>query len=87
VAILGDQIDAYLAALAEGTQRPSWQSLEELRAECEQPLVARYSWKTARKHVQIVALFIDFLCDYTDMVTIAEPTRVCWLDRRPLRHS
>ncbi len=77
VAILGDQIGAYLAALAEAEEarRPFRQSLEGLRAEFEQHLAARYSRKTVRKHAQIVALFVDFLCDYTDVEAIEEITR------------
>ena len=77
VAIPGDQVEAYLAARAEAQEarRPFRQSLEGLRAEFEQHLAARYSRKTARKHAQIVALFIDFLCDYTDVAAIEEVSR------------
>ena len=77
VAIRGDQVEGYLAALAEAEEarRPFRQHLEGLRAEFEQHLAARYSRKTVRKHVQIVALFVDFLCDYTDVETIEEITR------------
>ena len=77
VAIPGDQVEAYLAALAEAEEvrRPFRQYLEGLRAEFAQHLAARYSRKTVRKHAQIVALFVDFLCDYTDVETIEEITR------------
>ena len=77
VAIPGDQVEAYLAALAEAQEarRPFRQSLEGLRAEFEQHLAARYSRTTVRKHAQIVALFVDFLCDYTDVETIEEISR------------
>ena len=77
VAIPGDQIETYLAALAEAQEarRPFRQSLEGLRAEFEQHLAARYSRKTVRKHAQIVALFVDFLCEYSDVATIEEITR------------
>ncbi len=77
VAIPGDQIEAYLAARAEAEEarRPFRRYLEGLCAEFEQHLAARYSPKTARKHAQIVALFVDFLCDYTDVETIEEITR------------
>ena len=77
VAIPGDQIETYLAALAEAQEarRPFRQSLEGLRSEFEQHLAAQYSRKTVRKHVQIVALFVDFLCDYTDVATIEEVSR------------
>jgi hypothetical protein len=66
VTIPGDQIEAYLAALAEAEERrrPFRQYLDGLRAEFEQHLAARYSRKTVRKHAQIVALFVDFLCDW-----------------------
>jgi site-specific recombinase XerD len=75
VAIPGDRIEAYLAALAEETRRPFRQSLEELRAEFEQHLAAKYSRKTVRTHAQIVALFVDFLCDYTDVEAIEAISR------------
>ena len=77
VSIPGDQIETYLAALAEAEEvrHPFRQSLEGLRAEFEQHLAARYSRKTVRKHAQIVALFVDFLCDYSDVVAIEEITR------------
>ncbi len=77
VVIPGDQVEAYLAALAEAQEarRPFRQSLEGLRAEFEQHLAARYSRKTVRKHAQIVALFVDFLCEYTDAGAIDEITR------------
>ena len=77
VAIPGDQIETYLAALAaaQEARRPFRQYLEGLRAEFEQHLAARYSRKTVRKHAQIVALFVDFLCDYSDVATIEEITR------------
>jgi hypothetical protein len=77
VAIPGDQVEAYLAALAEAEEarRPFQHYLEGLRAEFEQHLAARYSRKTVRKHAQIVALFADFLCDYTDVEAIEEISR------------
>jgi len=70
VAIPGDQVEAYLAALTEAqvARRPFRQSLEGLPAEFEQHLAARYRRQTVRKHAQIVALFVDFLCEYTDKV-------------------
>jgi len=52
VAIPGDQVEAYLAALAEEARCPFRQYLEGLRAEFEQYLAARYTRRTARKHVQ-----------------------------------
>ncbi len=77
VAIPGDQVEAYLAALAEAEEarRPFRQYLEGLCAEFAQHLAARYRRQTVRKHAQIVALFVDFLCDYTDVVAIEEISR------------
>ena len=77
VAIPGDQIEAYLAARAEAEEawRPFRRYLDGLRAEFEQHLAAKYSRKTVRKHAQIVAQFVDFLCDYTDVATIEEISR------------
>jgi hypothetical protein len=56
-------------------RRPFRQSLDGLRPEFAQHLAARYSRKTVRKHAQIVALFVDFLCDDTDVVAIEEVSR------------
>ena len=77
VAIPGDQIVAYLAGLAEAEEarRPFRQQLEGLRAEFAQHLAARYSRQTVRTHTQIVALFVDFLGDYTDVSAIEEVSR------------
>ena len=77
VAIPGDQVEAYLAALAEAEEvrRPFRQSLEGLRAEFEQSLTAKYSKRTARKHGGVIELFIHFLCDYTDVTALEDVTR------------
>ena len=77
VAIPGDQVEADLAALAEAQEarRPCRQSLEGLRAEFAQPLAARYRRQTVREHAQIVALFVDFLCDDADVTAIEEVSR------------
>ncbi len=77
VVIPADQLDAYEQARAEAEEarRPFRQHLDALRAEFEQHLAARYSRRTVRKHAQVVALFVDFLCDYTDVGAIDEITR------------
>ena len=77
VVIPGDQIEPYLQAMAaaEEDRRPFRQYLEGLRAEFEQHLAARYSQRTARKHALIVEVFIDFLCDYTDVAALEDVTR------------
>ncbi len=77
VVIPADQLDAYeqARAAAEAARRPLRQQLDALRAEFEQHLAARYSRRTVRKHAQVVALFVDFLCDYTDVGAIDEITR------------
>ncbi len=75
--IPGDQIEAYLEAMAEAEEvrRPFRQYLEGLSHEFEQHLAAKYSRRTARKHALIVEVFIDFLCDYTDVASLEEVTR------------
>ena len=77
VIIPADQLDAHFAALAEAEEarQPFRQQLTGLKAEFERALAAKYSRKTARKHAGIVEVFIDFLCDYTDVTAIEEVTR------------
>ncbi len=77
VVIPADQLDTALQARtdAEEARRPFRQSLDALRSDFEQHLAARYSRRTVRKHAQIVALFVDFLCDYTDVEAIEEISR------------
>ncbi len=77
VVIPADQLDAYEQArtAAEEARRPFRQHLDALRAEFEQHLAARYRQRTVRKQAQIVALFVDFLCDYTDVEAIEEISR------------
>ena len=77
VLIPGDQVEAYLTALdeAEEARRPFRQYLDGLRAEFEQHLATRYARRTVRKHAQIVELFIEFLCEYTDVEAIEDISR------------
>ena len=77
VVIPGDQVEAYFEALAaaEEERRPFRDYLDGLNAEFEHYLEAKYSRRTARKHGGVVALFIHFLCDYTDVEALEEVTR------------
>ncbi len=77
VVIPGDQIESYLEAMAaaEAARQPFREQLVGLGAEFEQYLAAKYSRRTARKHALIVEVFIDFLCDYTDVATLEDVTR------------
>lgn len=77
VSIPADQLDAHFAALAEAevARAPFRRQLTDLKAEFEQALAAKYTPKTARKHAQIVEVFIDFLCNQTDVATIEAVTR------------
>ena len=77
VVIPGDQVEAYVEALAaaEEERRPFRDYLDGLNAEFEHYLEAKYSRRTARKHGGVVALFSHFLCDYTDVGRSKEVTR------------
>lgn len=77
VVIPADQFDAHFQARAEAeaARKPFRQHLTGLKSEFEHRLAAKYSRKTARKHAGIVAVFIDFLCDYTDETAIEDITR------------
>src|SRR5918998_4180918 len=77
VVIPGDQIDAYLEALqaAEAARAPFRSKLKGLNTEFGNFLATKYSKRTVAKHTSIVELFIDFVCDYTDVVAIEEITK------------
>jgi hypothetical protein len=77
VVIPGDQLDAHFAALAgaEEARKPFRSRLTGMKSEFENYLATKYSRKTARKHALVVEIFIDFLCDYTDVASIEEVTR------------
>ena len=77
VAIPGDQIDAYLEALqeAEPARAPFRSRLKGLNTEFGNHLATKYSKRTMAKHTGIIELFIDFLCDYTDVMAIEEITK------------
>ena len=77
IVIPGDQIDAYFEALqeAEGLRAPFRSRLNGLNTEFRNYLATKYSKRTVAKHTSIVELFIDFVCDYTDVMAIEEITK------------
>ncbi len=77
IVIPGDQIDAYLEALqeAEALRAPFCSRLKGLNTEFGNYLATKYSKRTVAKHTSIVELFIDFVCDYTDVMAIEEITK------------
>ena len=77
VSIPGDKIEEFLQAAVEAEQAraPFREYLEGLQQEFEEHLSAKYGRKTVRKHADIVWLFIQFLCNYTDVEEIEEITR------------
>ena len=77
IVIPGDQIDAYLEALqeAEGLRAPFRSRLNGLNTEFRNYLATKYSKRTVAKHTSIVELFIDFVCDYTDVMALEEITK------------
>jgi len=77
VVIPGDQIEAYLKALAEAekAREPFRNHLESLNREFAAYLSQSCSVRTVRKHVGIVEMFIEFLCRYTDVEKIEDITK------------
>ena len=77
LAIPGQGIDEYFAALgkAERERAPFKQYLTKLNEEFGDYIAAEYSEKTAHRHAGTVAMFISFLCWYTDVKTVQEITR------------
>ncbi len=76
VIIPGDRMDEYFKVVKEAEEKrePFRQSLLKLNQEFHQFLLAKYSERTARKHVSIVEVFIDFICRQTDVERIDEIT-------------
>jgi site-specific recombinase XerD len=77
IAIPGDQMEAYVEALGqfEQTKAPLRTQLEQCARDFERALAQQYVPKTVRKHMAIIALFIDFVCWDTDVRRIEEITR------------
>jgi hypothetical protein len=78
IAIPGDQIETYFQALEqfEHDKAPLRKQLEQCARDFERLLAQQYVPKTVRKHMAILALFIDFVCWDTDVRRIEEITRV-----------
>jgi len=77
IAIPGDKLEEYfqLLAAAEEARRPFRDYLEGLNREFAGYLGQKFSERTARKHTQIVDMFIEFLVRYTDVESIDDITR------------
>jgi site-specific recombinase XerD len=77
VAIPGDKIDEYFALMkkSEEERAPFKQLLLSLCDDFSDAIEKKYVKKTVRKHAGIVKLFIDFLCDYTDVQDVSEITK------------
>jgi site-specific recombinase XerD len=77
VAIAVDSIDEYLKLLTEAEQRrePFRRRMTELNDDFYEHLLKKFSEKTARKHAAIIGLFIDFICNQTDVEQIEDITR------------
>lgn len=77
VVIPGDKIDDYLKAMAEAekAREPFRRRLEGLKDEFSNYLAAKYARRTVDKHTWIVDMFVEFICNQTDVQTIEEITR------------
>jgi hypothetical protein len=77
IAIPGDQMEASFEALGqfENEKAPMRAQLEQCAGDFARALAQQYAPKTVRKHMAIIALFIDFVCWDTDVRRIDEMTR------------
>lgn len=77
IIIPGEKIGEYLKAMeeAEKAREPFRRYAEDLRGEFEDFLSERFSPRTASRHNQIVHMFIEFLCGYTDVEGFEGVTR------------
>jgi site-specific recombinase XerD len=77
VVIPGDKIEDYLKALgeAEKAREPFRRRLEGLKEEFSSYLAAKYARRTVDKHTWIVDMFVEFICNQTDVESIEEITR------------
>ena len=77
VVIPGDKIDEYLRLLraAEERKAPFREVLVGLQGEFHDYLRAKYTEHTARKHADVIQMFVEFLCTYTDVQAVEEVTR------------
>ena len=77
VLVPGNRINEYFETLqqVEAARAPFRQSLEQLNQEFAEFLAMKYVHKTVRKHTGIIALFIHFICGYTDVEKIEDITK------------
>jgi hypothetical protein len=77
VIIPGEQLPQYLEAMAEteAARAPFRRHLEGLNEAFGAWLTTKYRRKTVLKHTGVVDLFIDFLCDDTDLERLGDVTR------------
>jgi len=77
VVIPVENIEQYLKlqAQAELQRAPLRRRMTELNDAFYEHLLQKFSEKTARKHTAIVELFIEFICNQTDVEQIEEITQ------------
>ena len=77
VAIPGDKIEEYLKAMeeAEKAREPFRRYLTDLNREFADYLSKKYTRRTASKHSGIVEMFIEFVCQHTDVEKIEDITK------------
>jgi hypothetical protein len=77
VVIPGDQLPQYLEAMAEteAAREPFRRHLETHNEAFGAWLATKYTRKTVLRHTGVVGLFVDFLCDYTDLERLEAVTR------------
>lgn len=77
IEIRADQLEQYFTALAEIEQQraPFQRHLRGLQGDFTRSLARRYSKRTVRKHRYILGLFLDFICDETQIVSLEQVTK------------
>ena len=77
VAIPGDKIDEYFKAMeeAEKAREPFRRHLMDLNREFADYLSKKHTRRTASKHSDIVEIFIEFVCQHTDVEKIEDITK------------
>lgn len=76
VIIPGDKIEEFIKVLEnfEKARAPFKEYLEGLNQEFEDFLALKLEGRTVSKHTWIISMFIEFLCDYTDVKAFEEIT-------------
>ena len=69
------QQDFEAMAEAEAAREPFRRHLEGLNEAFGASLATKYTRTTVLRHTGVVRLFIDFLCDYTDVERLEDVTR------------